>query len=219
MSDQYRSKSKSSRARALESLRAKLAKQSINWNTTASAIFHIERQESHGISFSDRANVLVGVTNLELALESAIRGYFVTLTTDEARAIFSAERAPLSSFGAKVKLGYALGLYEKLFSEDLKSIQLVRNYFAHNISYVDFSDPELISVSEFLNFSKYGMDEKNRKIWPGAYTPKGAFIETCKWMMLRLLLGAPKEEPPFKILDRDFYPHFPWPDTSQNKVE
>lgn len=170
------------------------------------------------MSFSDRANVLVGVTNVELALEIAIRSHFVELTADEGSAIFGgADRdAPLASFGSKVKIGYALGVYEKLFADDLKVIQLVRNYFAHSSEYVDFNDDAVKSATEVLNFPRFGFDGNARVIFAATRDPKGAFMETCKWAMMKLIAGRDKH---VAVKDRDYFPAYPWPPASPETTE
>lgn len=46
------------------------------------------------------------------------------LTQDEMNALFVGldRDAPLSNFGAKIRLGYALGVFGKMLSDDLKTI-------------------------------------------------------------------------------------------------
>lgn len=208
----------SARSKALEPLRAKLAKQSFDWTSSPAEIFHLERFDGNGVSFTDRANVLVGVTNVDMALEIAIRSHFVELTPDEGSAIFGGgdRDAPLSNFGSKVKIGYALGLYEKLFADDLKVIQLVRNYFAHSSEYVDFNDDAVKSATEALNFPRFGFDRDARVIFDATRDPKGAFMETCKWAMMNLIRGRDKR---VDLKDRDYYPDFPWPSALTETAE
>jgi hypothetical protein len=218
MSSRGGSRSKSPRAMALEGIRAKLARQTFDWQSSPAKIFHLERFDGHGVEFTDRANVLVGVTNVELALEMAIRSHFVELSPDESSALFGGgdREAPLSNFGSKIKIGHAMGVYQKLFSDDLKVIQLVRNYFAHSAEYVDFSDPALKSAAQVLNFPQYGFDKDAREIFNATRDPKGAFIETCKWAMMAMIGGRDRR---VVIDDRRYFPAFPWPDASPGKDE
>jgi hypothetical protein len=199
--------------KALEGIRAKLAKQTFDWEKTPAEIFHFERFEDHGVSFSDRATVLVGVANLELALQSAIQTHFVELTPDENLALFSAEKgAPLSTLGSKIRIGYALGVYEKMFLDDLKIIQLVRNYFAHSSEHIDFSDPDVISAIETMNSRVYGRD---MTIIMAAFSigssAKNFFMEAVKWAAIELILGTPNAVGPRRIKDRSYFPRFDWP--------
>lgn len=215
------SRSKAPRAKALEGIRAKLAKQTFDWSKTPAEIFHLERLKAHGVSFSDRANVLVGVTTLELALEDAIRTHFVDLSSDESLALFSSEKdAPLSNLGSKIKLGHALGVFGKMFSDDLKIMQLVRNYFAHSADYIDFTDPDLVSAVKAMNFRLFGRDMSLAlAAFGGPGGAKGFFMEAVKLAAMELAFGAPNQIGPRHIRDRDYFPRFDWPSPSPETAE
>ncbi|MGM4967818.1 MltR family transcriptional regulator [Tardiphaga sp. 1201_B9_N1_1] len=58
--------------------------------------------------------------------------------------------APLSSFSAKIKIGYALGLYGKIVRDDLDTIRTVRNAFAHSTVHLDFKTPAVSVVCNRL---------------------------------------------------------------------
>ena len=81
-------------------------------------------------SESDRGCVLVGAAMLDEVLRGILLG---PLRDDEEtlRALFDAGSAPLSSFSAKIRLCYALGLVSKNTHADLHRVREIRNDAAH----------------------------------------------------------------------------------------
>lgn len=73
--------------------------------------------------------VLVGVARLDAALESLLQTVLVPVpgATDT---FFQPDR-PLGSFGARITLAAELGLIEPAVEQALKTLQRVRNAFAH----------------------------------------------------------------------------------------
>ena len=53
------------------------------------------------------------------------------------------DRGLLESFGAKIVMGHALGLYGKQTRRNLDILRQVRNLFAHDISSFTFATPEI----------------------------------------------------------------------------
>jgi len=181
-------------------------------------MFHAERFDT-AVSMGDRAAVLVSATYLELSLESAIRTHFVDITDDEDKALFGGldRDSPLSNFGAKIRIGYALGVFGPLMRDDLKTIQIIRNCFAHTIEHIDLNSAEVAAAADVLNFPKYyklkgGLMAK--AIEQEMQSHKGKFVETCKWTSLRLLLGLPRAKGPVRIPDEFHYPGFSEPPSS-----
>lgn len=93
----------------------------------------------------DRAVALVAATNLDMTLEHAIKSRLVTLNSDENDRLFGPD-APIGTFSARIKIGYALGIYERKFRSDLDTIRLIRNVFGHVQSHVDFETPEIAAA-------------------------------------------------------------------------
>lgn len=54
-------------------------------------------------------------------------------------------RGPLSSFGTKIRIAYALGIYGEITLTDLLTIGQIRNVFAHAPRVVTFAMPEIAS--------------------------------------------------------------------------
>jgi hypothetical protein len=57
---------------------------------------------------------------------------------------------PLSSFSAKIELGFALGLYDDKLRHPLNMIRDVRNEFAHNMDATSFDHPDVAKLIDDL---------------------------------------------------------------------
>ena len=60
------------------------------------------------------------------------------------------DRGLLESFGAKITMGHALGLYGKQTRRNLDILRQVRNLFAHDISQLTFATPEIAHACKEL---------------------------------------------------------------------
>jgi len=58
-------------------------------------------------------------------------------------------RAPAASFGARIQLGYLIGILSKLDADILRTIKAMRNLFAHTVK-VDFLSPPVFKLSKRL---------------------------------------------------------------------
>ncbi len=87
---------------------------------------------------SHRGAALVAAALLDLNLEDLLRAYLVD-DHDEVEYLLG---TGLQSFGARIRVAYALGLVSADESHDLRVIQAVRNYFAHNL-HVTFEAAEV----------------------------------------------------------------------------
>jgi hypothetical protein len=88
-------------------------------------------------TLSDRlAGLLVSVL-LDQRLEAALRARWQD-DGDVLRDLFR-DGAPLGSFGARVQVGFAIGMYGKDTYEDLRQINKIRNSFAHKLEAKDFA--------------------------------------------------------------------------------
>ena len=100
------------------------------------------------VNSSDRAAVLVGATILDMQLERLLRGFFVDDEQEVNKLIASANQsAPLSSFSARIRTAYCLGLIHKSERDDLSAIREIRNVFAHNILNCTFDNSDVIKIS------------------------------------------------------------------------
>lgn len=86
-----------------------------------------------------RAAAILAASDFEVTLQNEIAAKFVRLNREIRDALFSGY-GPLSTFAAKIDIGYALGLYGKQTRIALKSVKRIRNNFAHADKPIDFSD-------------------------------------------------------------------------------
>ena len=87
---------------------------------------------------NDFAFVLVLAAAVEQALELAISSHFV-LDEEAAERMFDDQsNGSLGTFAAKIKMGFALGIYEKHVRDELDMIRVIRNVFAHHKGAISF---------------------------------------------------------------------------------
>jgi hypothetical protein len=91
---------------------------------------------------SDRVAAVACAAFLDDSLGAALSARFVRLGKGWEDRIFSGGTAPLGTFSAKIRLGYALALFRPSTQKDLDLIRTIRNAFAHTASPVFFSDAE-----------------------------------------------------------------------------
>lgn len=89
-------------------------------------------------NYDDRSIAIIVGSVLDQGLESALLTRLRPLNTEEERAVFLSEGAPLSTFSAKITLGYSLGLFGRMARDDLHMIRSIRNTFAHSRLSLDF---------------------------------------------------------------------------------
>lgn len=151
------SRSKNPRAVALAALR-KLSSEGFDGTKTPAELFAWDKLFPDALEYKDRARAIVAVTNLELALETAILSHFVPLDDMERRLLFSEDHdSPLSSFAAKIRIGYALNIYGRHMMDDLNCLRSLRNAFAHASRHVDFSTPEIAAACDVLKLPQFGI--------------------------------------------------------------
>lgn len=86
-------------------------------------------------SESDRASALVAAALLDKNLEELLAAFMI----DDRREVEYLLGSGLKSFGARIRICYALGLISDEEVDDMHVVKSVRNYFAHNL-HVDFDD-------------------------------------------------------------------------------
>ena len=129
--------------------------------------------EVYGPATQDRAIALVGATNIDMTLEHAIKTHLVQLNSRENQELFGPD-APIGSFSARIKMGYAIGIYGRKFRDDLDRIRYIRNTFAHVQKHLDFTTPEIVAACNEIRiveegnwgiFGKPVVDAKAQYIW------------------------------------------------------
>ena len=94
---------------------------------------------------NDRTAALSIVSLLEGALQKILATKFIPDDKGKLEYMFG-PGTPLRDFSAKIKMGFALGIYGPNTRADLDSIREVRNSFAHTMSPIYFNTPEVENV-------------------------------------------------------------------------
>jgi hypothetical protein len=85
---------------------------------------------------SDRSVAILLAAEVERFLEFAILSKL--MNKENADELVSRD-GPLATFSRKILIGYAIGLYDPQFRDDLKLIKDMRNDFAHSMSPLSFN--------------------------------------------------------------------------------
>lgn len=107
----------------------------------------VTRIIKHNLQGNDRESVIVIGTAIEAALEAYIKTRFTRLRIADQNSIFDGT-GPLSTFSAKIDVGFALGLFGSKTRHDLKTIKDIRNLFAHSHTNVTFRNKKIASRVE-----------------------------------------------------------------------
>lgn len=81
---------------------------------------------------TERGTVLVWASILDEMLTDLLRSFLIPLNNGKSDEIFEPD-GPLSTFSAKTKIAFAVGLITKEEAECLNSVRKIRNDFAHKI--------------------------------------------------------------------------------------
>jgi hypothetical protein len=104
-------------------------------------------------SQADRTAAIVGATILEDRLRRSLARYLSTrITDDELDSLLFSERAngPLSTFDAKIRMAYCMGIINGSGRSDMDNIRRIRNGFAHSIPHHTFAIPEITETCNKL---------------------------------------------------------------------
>ena len=93
-----------------------------------------------------RAAVIISGAFLDFLLRDLIGSFMVddAKKVDELLGTDDGSEAPLSSFSARIKTAYCLGLITKREFDDLNLIRRIRNKFAHRLHGYSFENREII---------------------------------------------------------------------------
>jgi hypothetical protein len=105
-----------------------------------------------------RAAAVLGGAFVEDALEYAIQRRFVALGKERLDSLFEYP-GPLSSFDAKIQVGFAIGLYGPIIRHDLDVIRRIRNGFAHAKKPISFNTIQVVREMEKSQYLQW--KEKN----------------------------------------------------------
>lgn len=139
-----------------------------------------------------RAGAIVGAAMLENYLAHAIISRLRNdIDEPEENRIF--EKGPLDAYAAKVTVGYALNLYNRLTRADLEVIGGIRNLFAHQMEVDSFDHPEVGKRCDML---------KTYELYPVgplvAEDPRNKFLDTVHYIATSLSMEAQTPRPPIE---------------------
>jgi DNA-binding MltR family transcriptional regulator len=124
----------------------------INLNEYKWDIFFDEFQKE-----TPRAAVILSGAFLDNLLRDLIASFMIddVKTVNELLGSEKSFETPLSSFDARIKTAYCLGLISKSEYHDLKLIKGIRNRFAHKLHGYSFDDQEIIKLCNLLETPKF----------------------------------------------------------------
>ena len=151
---------------------------------------------------SDRAIAIVGGSYLEHHLTEAIKSRLHVEGDGHKRnitRIFDLD-GPMGSFGFKIRVAYALGVFGHEAFTELEAIQKIRNLFAHKLTINSFDDDEIKSKSLNLRIISLYVGKTINEIWSEyvpddfnqiAYaelpkSPKDKYLNTCQLLSFLL---------------------------------
>jgi DNA-binding MltR family transcriptional regulator len=102
--------------------------------------------------------------------------------------------APLSTFSAKIKIAYAMGIIGKLTRHDLEKLREIRNAFAHSIRHLSFDLPEIANIVESFNALKDSPEAEK-------FSVQHKFVTAATSLMM-VLVGK-IHTPPYKVAGKD----------------
>ncbi|SNT01784.1 Mannitol repressor [Tardiphaga sp. OK246] len=140
-----------------------------------------------------RGCALAGAAVLEDVLRGAIEHRFSHMSEKELAELFDGT-APLSTFSAKIKIAYAMGIIGKLTRHDLEKLREIRNAFAHSIRHLSFDLPEIANIVESFNALKDSPEAEK-------FSVQHKFVTAATSLMM-VLVGK-IHTPPYKVAGKD----------------
>ncbi|MGA3302097.1 MAG: MltR family transcriptional regulator [Methylovirgula sp.] len=149
----------------------------------------------------DYEAALLSASLLEYMLMQAIRTKFISLGKDALESIFETEGGPISTFSAKIKIAYALGIMTAPTKSQIELIKSIRNHFAHHKDKCSFDEASIKSECAKLKQAK-GLDqipEPFKSQRKAGLTPKLKYTQACLWICVQLSMYVHIMETPGQI--------------------
>ncbi len=133
---------------------------------------------------TDRGAVVLTASLLDNVLTVLLKK-FLAPSAESDDSIFDTPNAPLSSFGAKIKISERLGLISTRLARDLNLIRRMRNEFAHNIHGSSLNTGKIKDYFTTLVTSS-GIVEghKDLNLFPDG--PRGDFLKVTNLLVYHL---------------------------------
>lgn len=128
---------------------------------------------------------LAAVAILEQALEDTIISHCPEAPADDKYFLFKESGSSgggVSTFNSKISLAFALGVFGPKSRATLKTVQHIRNAFAHSRGYVDFDTPEVAALCNFEPIIGQMWEVSE----PRPETSKSRFLDTISYFSLYL---------------------------------
>lgn len=93
----------------------------------------------------DRVFALIISTAVEQTLQLAITTHFSVDDATAERMFDDGANGPFTTFAAKIKTAYALGIFPRFMRDELDMIRHIRNAFAHSWQQIGFESPEIVA--------------------------------------------------------------------------
>lgn len=104
-------------------------------------------------SQSDRAVAIIGAAIVDLVLLDALTSRMARHDDKVIEQLFG-DGGQLQPYGARIQLGYLLGIYAVGVFQDLRAVKDIRNAFAHSAETMDFNHPDISRLTAALNLPK-----------------------------------------------------------------
>jgi len=140
----------------------------------------------------DRSEALVRGALVEDALQRAILNRMRALDAPDGRRLFG-PNAPLSSFYGQIAVAYAIKIIGPRTRDDLDCIREIRNAFAHTISRIEFTTPEVAAHCAHLQLPARfppGWGPHDLPWPPTASEPRRLFLATTNLLWTYLMDAA-----------------------------
>ena len=128
---------------------------------------------------NSRSTALTTGAILEGALKLAIIPKII-IPEKEGEIDLFGHQAPLRALSAKIKMGFALGLYGPQTRADLDSIREVRNAFAHSMPLLEFSTTQVANVCARITLPERAKLKANLPM--GRMGAKARYILSACWL-------------------------------------
>lgn len=133
-----------------------------NRNATISALRALSRKpEFQGDEWSehiedfrsgeDRTVAVIGGASTESALRARILEKMAQLSNTQFNEIFLGN-GPLSTFSAKIKIAFALGIISSEITRNAEIIKEIRNAFSHTQHHMDFNTAQVSDACRLLSY-------------------------------------------------------------------
>lgn len=131
-------------------------------------------------SADDYSATIISASLLETSLETLLLTHFIPMGKEHQDDIFSdGGNGPLSSFSAKIRICYAMGLISSTTRSQIEIVKNIRNHFAHHKNIVSFDFPEVQEECKKLRVPKYLIEYSDEMKVHITHTSKNKYIHSC----------------------------------------